>query len=131
MVCCAVKVRRVFLNIKKAFDKVWYEEIIHKLKRNGISGNLLYVFTDFLRNRKQSVILHGQSSSFSNINPGNLQCSKLGPLLFLKYINDLSDIFDLQCNPKLFADDTSLFSTVKMPERTINNLNNDLREINK
>ena len=46
----AMKVRRVFFNIKKAFDKVWHEGIIHKLKRNGISGNLLYLFIDFLRN---------------------------------------------------------------------------------
>ena len=38
---------------------------------------------------------------------------------------------DLQYNPKLFADDTSLFSTVKLPERTANNLFNDLKEMNK
>ena len=44
-------------------------------------------------------------------------------------INDLSD--NLQCNPKLFTGDTSLFSTVKVPERTANNLNNGLKEINK
>ena len=50
-------------------------------------------------------------------------------LLFLIYINDLSD--NLQCNPKLFADDTSLISTVKDPESTANNLNNDLKEINR
>ena len=46
-----------------------------------------------------------------------------------KHINDLSD--NLQCNPKLFAGDTSLFCTIKVPERTANNLNNDLKEINK
>ena len=57
------------------------------------------------------------------------QGSILSLLLFLIYINDLSD--NLQCNPKLFADDTSLFSTVKVPERTANHLNNDLKEINK
>ena len=53
----------------------------------------------------------------------------LHPLLFLKYINNLSD--NLQCNPKLFLDDTSLFSTVKVSQRKPNNLNNDLNEINK
>ena len=35
------QVRGVFLDISKAFDEVWHVEIIHKLKRNGISGNLL------------------------------------------------------------------------------------------
>ena len=36
----------------------------------------------------------------------------------------------LQCNPKLFGDDTSLFSTAKLLEKTANNLNNDLKDIN-
>ena len=53
----------------------------------------------------------------------------LHPLLFLKYINNLSD--NLQCNPKLSLDDTSLFSTVKVSQRTPNNLSNDLNKINK
>ena len=106
-----------------------HEGIIQKLKCNGISENLLSLLIDFLRNRKQRVILNGQSSSWANINAGVPQGSILGPLLFLIYINDLSD--NLQCNPKLFADDMSLFSTVKLPERTANNLNNDLKEINK
>ena len=57
------------------------------------------------------------------------QGSILGSLLFLIYINDLSD--NLQYNPKVFTDDTFLFSTVKIPEIAINNLNNGNKEINK
>ena len=110
-------------------NKVWHEGIIHKLKRNGIYGNFLSLLTDFLRNRKQSVILNEQNSSWTNINAGVPQGSVLGPVLLLIYINDLSD--NLQYNPHLFADDTSLFSTIKVPKRTANNLNNDLKEINK
>ena len=34
------EVRGVFQDISKAFDKVWYEGLIFKLKENGISGNL-------------------------------------------------------------------------------------------
>ena len=94
-----------------------------------ISGNLLSLLTDFLRNRKQRVILNGQSSSWASINAGVPEGSILGPLLFLIRINDLSDY--VQCNLKLSADDTSLFSIVKDPETTANNLNNDLKEINK
>ena len=104
-------------------------KLIQKLKRKGISGNLLSLLTDFLRNRKQRVVLNGQSSSWASMNAGVPQGSILGLLLFLICINDLSDI--VQSNPKLFADDTSLFSTVKDSERTANNLNNDLKEINK
>ena len=114
------EVRGVFLDISKASDKLWHEGIIHELKRNGISENLLSLLTNFLRNRTQRVIPNGQSLSWANINASVPQGSILGPLLFLIYINDLSD--NLQCNPKLFADDTSLFSTIKVPERTANKL---------
>ena len=97
---------------------MWHDGIIHKIKHNGISGNLFNLY--FLRNRKQRVILNGQK--FGG------QVSILGPLLFLIYINDLPD--NIQCNPKLFADGMSLFSTVGVPERTANNLNNKFK-INK
>ena len=65
---------------------------------------------DFLTNRKQRVLLNGQSSSWTNVNAGVSQGSILGLLLFLKYINDLSD--GVSSNTKLLADDTSLFSVI-------------------
>ena len=102
-------VRAVFLDISKAFDKVWHQGLLYKLKQNGISGNLLETLTDFLKDRrKQRVILNGQNSSWENIEVGVPQGSILGLLLFLIYINDLPD--NLSTNAKLFADDTSLFS---------------------
>ena len=80
--------------------------------------------TDFLKLRKQRIVLNGQHSSWSDVLAGVPQGSILGPLLFLIYINDLSD--GLQCNPKLFADDTSLFATVHNINKATNDLNNDL-----
>ena len=121
-------VRGVFLDISKAFDKVWHKGHIYKLKQNGISGNLLDTITDFLNSRKQRVALNGQFSSWTSIESGVNQGSILGPLLFLIYINDLSD--DLITNVKLFADDTSLFSVIHDVNRSANNLNNDLSKIN-
>ena len=56
------EVRGVFLDILKAFAKVWHEGLIFKLKQNGISSNLLNLLCDFLRNRKQRVLLNGQVS---------------------------------------------------------------------
>ena len=47
------EVRGVFLDISKMFDKVWHEGLIFKLKQNCISGNLLNLLRDFLRNRKK------------------------------------------------------------------------------
>ena len=56
------EIRGVFLDISKVSDEVRHEEIIPKLKHNGISGNLLSTLTDFLRNRNERVILNCQSS---------------------------------------------------------------------
>ena len=61
----------------------------------------------FLTNRKQRVVLNGQSSSWTNVKAGVPQVSILGPLLFLIYIAD-----GLSSNTNLFADDTSLFSVI-------------------
>ena len=58
----------------------------------------------FLKISKERVVLNGQHSSWSDVVAGVPQGSILGQLLFLIYINDLSD--GLQSNPKLFADDT-------------------------
>ena len=74
--------------------------------------------------RKQQVVLNGKYSSCNNIEAGVPQGSILGPLFFLIYINDLS--YNLITNPKLFADDNSLFYIVHDPNTIANDLNNDL-----
>ena len=119
----------VFLDILKAFDEVWHKGIIFKLKQNGISGKLLSVLSDFLKDRKQIVILSGQVSSWTGVNAGVPQGSILGPVRFLIYINDLAD--GLSSNVKLFADDKSLFSVTHDASTSGNELNNDLYQINK
>ena len=91
--------------------------------------NLLKLLSNFLRNRKQRVVLNGQTSSLADVNAGVSQGSTLGALLFLLYINDLAD--GLSSNVKLFADDTSLFSVVHNANPTAKELNNDLVKISR
>ena len=77
-----------------------------------------------MTNRKQRVVLNGQSFSWTNVKPGVPQGSIPGPLLFLMYIKDLVD--GLSSNTKLFADDNSLFSVIHDSAITTLELNSDL-----
>ena len=81
-------------------------------------------FQNYLNNRKQRVVLNGSYSSYSTVQSGVPQGSVLGPLLFLIYINDLER--NIKSNVKFFADDTMLYSIVKDPAISANNLNHDL-----
>ena len=117
----------MFLDISKAFDRVWHDGLLFKLKQNGVSGNLFQLIKSFLSGRFQRVLLNGQTSDWETIQAGVPQGSILGPLFFIIYINDLTN--NLNSNVKLFADDTSLFSGICDPLETANVLNNDLRKI--
>ena len=121
------EVRGVFLDISKAFDKVWHEGLLLKLNQNGISENLLNLLCDFLSCRKQRVVLNGQHSSWDNVTARVPQGSILGPSLFLIYINGLPN--NLSSNCKLFADDTSLFSAVNNIHTSATTLSQDLNAI--
>ena len=67
-----LKLELFFLDISKAFDKVWHEDLIFELKQNGIFGNLLNLLCDFLRYRKPIVSLNGQVSDWSDVRAGVL-----------------------------------------------------------
>ena len=124
-----LEVRSVYLDMSKAFDKVWHEGLVFKLKQNGIEGKMLNLLRNYLNNRKQRVVLNGMESAWSTIKAGVPQGSVLGPLLFLVYINDLE--IGLKSSVKFFADDTSLYSTVYDTDVTAEELNHDLHLINR
>ena len=119
--------RAVFLDISKAFDKVWHVGLIHKLKCNGISGNLLAFFENYISNRQQRVTLNGRESDWRDISAGVPQGSVLGPLLFLVYINDLTE--NIKSQMRLFADDSSIFTPVKKVNVTHEQLVKDLETV--
>ena len=113
--CSAVEnhleIRLIFLDIKKAFDKVWHKGLLYKLARSGIRGNLLVWFKSYLKDRQQRVIINGQQSNWGSVTAGVPQGSVLGPLLFLVFINDITSCITYS-NIRLFAGDTCLFLEV-------------------
>ena len=120
--------RIVFLDISKAFDRVWHDGLLYKLKECGISGTLLNWFQNYLTNRKQCVRLSNNKSPLLSINAGVPQGSVLGPLLFLVFINDLVPEIDFS-NIRMFADDTCLFLNGINNDDVALKLNNDLHKI--
>ena len=119
-----LEVRGVFLDMSKAFNKVWHEGLIYKLRRVGITGEVLALVNSVLDNRFQRVILNGQSWNWLPVKAGVPQGSILDPLFFLLCINDLSE--KITSRVKLFADNTSLFSVVNNLNISANKLNKDL-----
>ena len=109
-----IDVSGVFLDISKAFDKVWHDGIIFKLET-------------YAHVRFQMVVLNGQISTWELAKSGVSQRFVLGPLMFLIYINDLPD--NIQSTCKIFEDDTSLFSHVFNKDTSQDELNNDLQKV--
>lgn len=102
------KVIGVFLDLAKAFDTISHDILYEKLKNKGINGPPLEWFISYTKNRKQIVELNKCSSNPEEIKYGVPQGSVLGPLLFLIYINELTDIKMASIDYKVisYADDT-------------------------
>lgn len=97
----------IFIDLRKAFDTVEPHRLLLKLKQLGLSTPALQLMSSYLLNRMTATRIGNEKSSFKNISVGVAQGSKLGPLHFIIYINDM-----LQLNLKgkliLYADDAVL-----------------------
>ena len=120
-------VQGTFLDISAAFDKVWHKGLLSKLYQIGIEGTFIDLFTSYLLNRKQCVVIEGVKSQLVDIGAGVPQGSRLGPLLFIIFINDI--VNDLESEILVFADDTTLLASGKDPAETSKILNRDLDKI--
>ena len=101
----------IYLDVQKAFDKVPHQRLISKLKSHGMGNSIINWIEQWLKDRRQRVVVDGEVSSWKSVLSGVPQGSVLGPILFLVYINDLEE--GVTGKILKFADDTKLFRKVK------------------
>ena len=105
----------IYTDFSKAFDSVAHERLMVKLENLGIKGDVINWIRSFLSVRTQSVNVEGVTSKWKIVISGIPQGSVIGPILFVIFINDMSDnVKYSMC--KLFADDCKLYSTVSKRE---------------
>jgi hypothetical protein len=117
----------VFLDVSAAFDKAWHSGIIAKLEQIQIKNSALDLFRSYLGNRRQITVIDSQKSTEKAVLAGIPQGSRLGPILWILYYNDI--IVGLESEVLIFADDICIFAKGNTPEVTTQILNRDLTKI--
>ena len=118
-----------FLDVSAAFDAVWHKGMLAKLKQAGVTGSLHTLLESYLSNRIARTMVEGQCSNDSDIKAGVPQGSRLGPVMFILFINSLVE--GLNCMPHIFADDTTLLAVGNNTHETVEMLNSDLQSISR
>ena len=96
----------ILIDLQKAFDTINHKILLDKLLPIGFSKNTISWYESYLAEHHFTVEVANRVSKFSKISCGVLQGSILGPLLFLIYVNDMSQA--VECDFYLYADDSCL-----------------------
>jgi hypothetical protein len=118
----------IFLDFAKAFDTVNHNILVEKLDYYGVKDLALGWFKSYLNNRAQYTQIGETLSDVGYIKHGVPQGSVLGPLLFLVYINDITESSKI-LQFYLFADDTTIFYSDKTNPETEALLNTELSKV--
>ena len=117
----------IFIDLSKAFDTLDHHILIRKLEYLGIRGLALQWFESYLSNRTQFVNINKTASARLFIRCGVPQGSILGPLLFILYINDITNV-STDVYLIMFADDTNIFLHDKDIQHLENKANSELNK---
>lgn len=107
--CDKEKTVAVFLDVAKAFDRVWHQGLIYKLLLENIPHPLVKLIDSFLTDRSFTIKINDHLSMPRKIEAGVPQGSCLSPLLYLLYTNDFPILKSVTVS--LFADDTLLYAS--------------------
>ena len=115
----------VYIDFRKAFDCVQHDILIEKLKRLNLHASVIGWIQSYLYSREQRVFANDVYSESRTIMQGVPQGSVLGPLFYITYANDLSELFK-SCQFALYADDTVLYTADDVFEDSVFKLQQDM-----
>ena len=101
----------VWVDMEKAFDRVWKKGLSYKLLNYGIDGKMHRWLNHFLSNRTARVRAQGSTSQCLTIKQGVPQGSALSPTLFSVFVNDIQSTIPKGVKAALYADDLALWAT--------------------
>ena len=114
----------IFIDIEKAFDRVWHDGLLFKINNLRIPNYLGIWISNYLHNRTFKVRIGSAYSSYKPIKAGVPQGSVLGPVLFNLFFNDISDQIANKVELGKFADDLSAwtaFNNIRIIESRLQN----------
>ena len=103
------RVVSVFFDLSKAFDKVWKEGLLQKMSQLGIRSNMFKWIKSFLQDRSANFLLDGHKSVSVKIREDLPQGGVISPVLFLIYINDITQAIPPHVSNTLHADDLAVW----------------------
>jgi len=118
----------VFIDFQSAYDMMWRNGLLIKLRKMGIKGNVFTYIKNFLSNRTIQVRIGNEMSATYTLEEGTPQGSVISSLLFLIYINDLADKIK-ETETTLYADDSGLFSSGRDLNVLIRKMQNSLNKL--
>ena len=101
----------VWIDMEKAFDRIWREGLLLKLRQSNITDNMLDWIQSYLSRRKARVSLHGIKSKEASLKHGVPQGGVLSPTLFLLFVNDIKKTLCKDVKLSMYADDIALMSS--------------------
>ena len=116
----------VFLDVAQAFDKVWYDGLIHKIKKS-LPNTFHNILESYLSNRRFTVKVNDYITEECPITAGVPQGSVLGPILYILFTADIPTSDEVITST--FADDTAILSRHKCPITATKVLQQHLKQI--
>ena len=102
----------LFLDVRAAFDSVWKNGLKYKINKIGLTKQMRNILFSFLDERTLRVNVNGTWSEIVTLEAGTPQGSCLSPILYLIFVNDVTDVLNLQkLSASQFADDIGLWTT--------------------